>query len=918
MALTSGMKLGPYEIASPLGAGGMGEVYRARDSKLNREVALKVLPAAMASDTERMARFQREAQVLASLNHPNIASIYGLEDSGSVRALVMELVEGPTLAERIAGTRPLTRPSSVGRPPQVLGPPPSPRGRGAGGEGVLPSPIPIDEALSITRQIAEALEAAHERGIIHRDLKPANIKITDEGVVKVLDFGLAKALTAEDSSSGISNSPTISIAATQAGMILGTAAYMSPEQAKGKKVDRRADIWAFGCVLFEMLAGKKTFEGETTSDVLAAVIRAEPEWNALPAETPQAIRRLLMRCLQKDPKQRLRDIGEARITIEETLRGAEAEPPLTPLLSEEGKREARGGKSWRRAANWAAAVILLCLAGIGGMWFQSRRVTPPLRWSGDLLGGSSVAFGPRVSPDGHTVAFEAMVDNLTQVAVMNPESGNWTVLTHDKGRGIIENIVWSRDGSKLYFDRAHVGFQAIYTIPPIGGEERLFLKDSCMPEVLPDGSLLVVRLDSGRKSQIAHYWPDSGRVQPMDGYIWRIPSGPLNPLRVFPDGKEAVFFGTLDGTSPSPNLYALDIASGKARPLAPQLSIPSTVIAFPMAPTLDNRSVLIDLPSGSLHQIVSLPRSGSGAVQVLMTLSTPVWFMDSEADGSIYVDQVERPLQVLRFPISGGPPEVIATSETYPPSFMQPVAFPDGGFIVPALLSGHARLLLGKPNGNFFPLLDTAEESGPPAALLPDNQVAFIAGTGLDQAIVIASTGDGRIIRRLEGSKGKGVNTLVASLDGKTLYYSADGNIWSIPAADGTPIILSAGDGVAPDPNGKDLMINLWETDGMHLFRVALSGGPRREIRIPGDIPMNNLPLSGSALGQGGKVLVGVQSKDSWFYSLAVLDVGSGRITSVPLNYTGDILLSGWTSDGRILAFGEPIRARIWRFRPVH
>src|SRR5579863_5037620 len=245
MPLISGAKLGPYEIVSPLGAGGMGEVYRARDTKLNREVAIKILPGAMENDAGRMARFQREAQVLASLNHPNIAHIHGLEQDHGTMALVMELVEGQTLAERIAGTRPLTRPSSVG--------PPSPQGRGAGSEGVRPSPVPFDETLTIAKQIAEALEAAHERGIIHRDLKPANIKITPEGTVKVLDFGLAKALDTEDSASNISNSPTVMTEATQAGVILGTAAYMSPEQAKGKSVDRRADIWAFGCVLYEML-----------------------------------------------------------------------------------------------------------------------------------------------------------------------------------------------------------------------------------------------------------------------------------------------------------------------------------------------------------------------------------------------------------------------------------------------------------------------------------------------------------------------------------------------------------------------------------------------------------------------------------------------------------------------------------------
>jgi eukaryotic-like serine/threonine-protein kinase len=299
MGLASGTRLGPYEILSPLGAGGMGEVYRARDTKLNRDVALKFLPEALAHDAERMARFQREAQVLASLNHPNVAAIYGLEESAGVRALVMELVEGQTLQERL----------------------------GVGASVSRQTPLPLDDALPIAKQIADALEYAHERGIIHRDLKPANVKITPEGTVKVLDFGLAKALDVDastSSSSNVSNSPTLTAAATQAGVIIGTAAYMSPEQARGKTVDRRADIWSFGCVLYEMLSGHKPFEGETVTDVLAAVVRAEPEWDALPADTPQRLRELIHRCVTKDPKQRLQAIGDARIEIEETISGVGA------------------------------------------------------------------------------------------------------------------------------------------------------------------------------------------------------------------------------------------------------------------------------------------------------------------------------------------------------------------------------------------------------------------------------------------------------------------------------------------------------------------------------------------------------------------------------------------------------------------
>jgi serine/threonine-protein kinase len=281
----------------------MGEVYRARDARLGRDVAIKVLPETFARDFERLARFQREAKMLAALNHPNIAAIYGFEDSGNVHALVMELVEGPTLADRIA--------------------------RGA---------IPVDEALPIAKQIAEGVEYAHERGIVHRDLKPANIKISSNDAVKILDFGLAKALDADASQGDMSSSPTITHMATQAGIILGTAAYMSPEQAKGKAVDRRTDIWAFGCVLYEMLTGKMAFSGESITETLAAVIREEPDWSLLPADTPPAIRNLLARCLKKDARQRLQSIGDARVAIEEVLSGSPSQAESTSPVVERATR----------------------------------------------------------------------------------------------------------------------------------------------------------------------------------------------------------------------------------------------------------------------------------------------------------------------------------------------------------------------------------------------------------------------------------------------------------------------------------------------------------------------------------------------------------------------------------------------------
>ncbi|HKV03999.1 MAG TPA: protein kinase [Candidatus Acidoferrales bacterium] len=378
--LSAGVKLGPYEIAGAIGAGGMGEVYRARDTKLGRNVAIKVLPEAFAGDADRMARFQREAKVLASLNHPNIASIYGLEDSGGTRALVMELVEGPTLADRIKA-----------------------------------GPIPIDEALPIAKQICEALEFAHERGIVHRDLKPANVKVTADDAVKILDFGLAKALEGDAASTDIATSPTISRMATLAGVLLGTAAYMSPEQARAKPVDRRADIWAFGCVLYEMLTGQMAFCGESVTDTLAAVIRAEPDWSALPGATPLRVRVLLQRCLQKDPRQRLRDIGDARISLDEVLSGApEAASSLAAV-----------GPTFRRLLPWAAGLFVAggVLAGVTVWVLKPSRVSPPqpvTRTVINLPPGQQLAgmdSGPAValSPDGTHLAYVARQGGTQQI-----------------------------------------------------------------------------------------------------------------------------------------------------------------------------------------------------------------------------------------------------------------------------------------------------------------------------------------------------------------------------------------------------------------------------------------------------------------------------------------------------------------------
>jgi eukaryotic-like serine/threonine-protein kinase len=371
MALAAGARLGPYEVLSPLGSGGMGEVYRARDTKLNRDVALKVLPEAFALDADRLARFKREAQVLASLNHPNIAAIYGFEESdGIVQALVLELVEGPTLADRIAQ-----------------------------------GPTPLDDALPLARQIAEALEAAHEQGIIHRDLKPANIKLRPDGTVKVLDFGLAKALEpAAALGADVTASPTItSPAMTRMGTILGTAAYMSPEQAKGHAADKRSDVWAFGCVLLEMLTGRSPFTRGTISETVAAILEREPDWAALPVATPVPVRRLLERCLAKDPKRRLRDVGDARLEIDEAI------------ASPAGAAAPRADRTSRlTAVRWALALVGTVAATSVVVWnvkptpsapstsVARFAITPP---PSDPLAVDLASVA--ISPDGRRVAYAA-------------------------------------------------------------------------------------------------------------------------------------------------------------------------------------------------------------------------------------------------------------------------------------------------------------------------------------------------------------------------------------------------------------------------------------------------------------------------------------------------------------------------------
>ena len=413
-----GTELAHYRITAKLGEGGMGEVWRATDSKLGREVAIKVLPESFSSDPERLARFEREAKVLASLNHPHIAAIYGLEEAGTGKALVLELVEGPTLGERLA-------------------------------QGQLP----LEEALTIARQIAEALEEAHEKGIVHRDLKPANVKLTAGGKVKVLDFGLAKALdpmtSSGSSASQLAHSPTMSLGATMQGVILGTAAYMSPEQARGANADRRADVWAFGVVLFEMLSGRTLFAGPTVSDTLASVLKVEPDLAQLPPSTPARIRRLLERCLRKDAQQRLHSIADARIMIEEVQRGEVDEPGAGAGLAAAPPRP-----RWQVAAALAAAA----LAG-GALFALLARWSAPqpavervVRFEVPQPAELGLVGAPKVSPDGRHIAFNGRDKaGKEQVWLRSLDDGDARPLAGTEGLKATGRPFWSPDSRHVAF-----------------------------------------------------------------------------------------------------------------------------------------------------------------------------------------------------------------------------------------------------------------------------------------------------------------------------------------------------------------------------------------------------------------------------------------------------------------------------------
>ena len=510
-----GKTLTHYEVTSLLGKGGMGEVWQAKDTKLGRFVAIKTLPEEFAEDDERVARFQREAKLLASLNHPNIAAIHGLEESDGTHFLVLELVEGDTLAERIR--------------------------RG---------PVPVDEALDIAKQTVDALEAAHEKGVIHRDLKPANIKVTPEGKVKVLDFGLAKAFAGDGEEVNVSNSPTLSMAATQQGVILGTAAYMSPEQAKGIPVDKRSDIFSFGCVLFEMLTGRRAFDGDLATEVLASIIRAEPDYAALQANLNPKIKELLRRCLEKDPKKRWRDVGDVRIEIEYVLSGPGG-AFVEPIADGEETKS-------RPLLPWVAATFAVTATVVGlAVWAVTRPAPPVIsRLTVNVPPGVQIAsLWPTLSPDGRVLAFKAIRDGQSQIYTRRLDQLEAVAVRGSEGA--VGRATFSPDGRQIAFNAGGV----LKQVPVAGGPsvslaEAINLGEHWGPDDTivfprPDGGLSVVPAVGGAPKEITTAL-EEGAFQHQDP-------------RFLPDGR-AILFVIVRAGSPK-QIAVLSLDTGEIRTL---------------------------------------------------------------------------------------------------------------------------------------------------------------------------------------------------------------------------------------------------------------------------------------------------------------------------------------------------------------
>jgi eukaryotic-like serine/threonine-protein kinase len=872
-ALLTGRRIGVFEVQGLLGVGGMGEVYRARDLRLGREVAIKILPRAFKDDPDRLARFEREARTLASLNHPHIGTIYGLEDADDLIALVMELVEGDDLSQSIA--------------------------RGA---------IPIGEALSIARQIADALEAAHEQGIIHRDLKPANIKVRPDGGVKVLDFGLAKALEPTTSGVEMMNSPTPIPRATMIGTIIGTAAYMAPEQARGKAVDRRADIWAFGVVVYEMLTGRRPFDGDDTSTTLASVLKDDVRWEALPGDLAAPVHRMLRRCLEKDPRRRLSAIGDARIELDDAIAAPVKAAPLLP-------RRRRSRKALVALAAGIATALVLLIA-------RNRFGAPAEPSSPDarvvrLTDRAGLEESPAISPDGRSMTFTAGVGGRRQIFVQLLAGGAPLQITsdavdHDSPR-------WSPDSSSiLYFSPAVAGTVqgSIWEIPALGGVPRRIVSSVGGVDVnQTDGRLALFRLVKAG-IQLVTAPPDGSRFDVVAEFA---PATYYLYPRWSPDGRWIAF---QQGDSIRFDVFVAPAAGGNPRQLTHDNDMMSGFAWLPDSTAIVYSSsrggTMPYLPTLGLWQVTlrdgSIRRISSGE----MSYVTP----DISKSGAILVGRMKLQTDIWKFPIDGLPAEnarrgVRLTRQTG--QVLTPTAGPGDKEV--AFLSdsgGHANLwVVNTENGG---LRQITHERDPNAAVgvpvwSPDGRsIAFVSSRGnlgLTFGVWLVDP-DGSDLRVI-ANPGLGP---AWSPDGRWVYYSTrDG-------AAATAIVLKkvAVDGGAAVTVTSERVRNVIGVDGTTLYylidRSLADGTPEFEIRtatpenapfrVLARIPASRVPIwqiVNPALSPDGKWLAQALT-DGFTTNLWALSTATGewrQITDFGDRATFIVRRVSWSSDGRAI-----------------
>ena len=728
MALTPGTRLGVYEVTAQIGVGGMGEVYRARDTKLGRDVALKILPPAFAADADRVARFEREARLLASLNHPHIGAIYGFEDAGNVPALVLELVEGDTLDDRVR--------------------------RG---------PLPLSEALAVAQQIADALDAAHGSGIIHRDLKPSNVKITPDGVVKVLDFGLAKALAAEGSAPDLSKSPTMTAGGTNVGVILGTAAYMSPEQARGKALDKRTDIWAFGCVLYEMLTGRLAFAGETLSDTIVAILEREPDWTVVPSATPSGVRRLMQRCLEKDPRRRLRDIGDARQSMEDVATG------------EAGVGAA--ASPYPRRLAWLLGGVALTSAAFAGWLLWAAPTEAParsvqLQRLTDFVGMEE---SPAISPDGKTVAFVARAGSKRQIWLRLLAGGAPLQITRDDTDH--EQPRWVPDSSALiyYVPSATPGEHgAIWEVAALGGEPRRIASALSGGDISHDGRRIA--LFRFEETQIAlvvvnRDGSDTDHLRPLP------PKSSFEYPRWSPDDRWIAFHQNNLGSGFDERVLVVPTTrGGEAREIA------RSAVMRGLSWLPSGSGVVYSSSSGSTvlypptFNLRSVERDGTGDRQLTFgdqSYAEP----DLHMSGMLAASRIRMQSDIWKFPVNGAPAEntrrgIRITHQTG--HAQTPSISPDESEVV--YLSdagGHGNLWIARTDGSGVRQI-TFERN-------PTTSVGVPMWSPAGDQIMFILTRPGVTGLSLVNRDGSGLRQLVTSgysaawsVDGQWVYYSRD------------------------------------------------------------------------------------------------------------------------------------------------